>query len=791
MVLALLFCVVGPCHGAIIAEIVRVGYPTDRGAVVRSWSWMPVVVDLRLEGEAQFNGYLRLRQFDRDGDAVLDVTPVHLAAGTGGQQRYVLYTVANPVLDRDWDIRVELLRTDDPDDDVGELTRVISGGSERSLLELPVDPLVIPDDDYLVLYVSDRPTGRIRHLADYDRGGRLDRRVSIAHVAPVDLPGQWVGLQMLDAIVWDQADATQLTPQQQQALANWVGQGGQLMLAAARTSDTLKQSDILAPLLPVQFGPVESTVELETVRKQLLGERAAEGGDLRLEQPIAVVRCQALDQPTVRTIAREDALDTTVVASRLVGRGRVVFVAAELSDLMRHVPEPINAFLFYKRTLELRDSSLGDEPTLDVPPYRYLESETAFARSGAVFLTVALLFTVAYVLLSTVGAWRFLKARDLLKHSWTVLALLAGVASVLSIVGVQAFHGVGRRLHQVSIVDGVAGSVDAWGTAYFGVATGTFSALDFWLPQDALLDDQPIASPCFLQPLGRVNPLTRVDVSFTDPARYVLKPSEALLEHVPVRATLKQLEGSWTGALRSTLQASVRVGVRRMPDSADLSDTIEEFVILPGSWIQNAMDVTLRNCQLFVTDRDAFEAGRETNRIAGIGADFYAIPLGDLAAGERMDLFTHLYQDASGATIPRSGSPRARGRKGWKLSTAQKQWASSFQTVEWSSDEHELIQRAVTDTQSAILLMTTHSDLDPLLYKTSFGARPRLTRAHCRALDLTAWLTRTTAVLVGFSDTVGPVRLAARGGGQPYELLQPENNHALTAYRFLIPLQTP
>jgi len=778
-------------NGAIIAEIARVGYPTSSGAAIRAWSWMPVVVDLRLEGEAQFNGYLRLRQFDRDGDAYIDIAPVHLVAETGPQQRYTLYTVANPAGGRGGEIRVELLRSEDPDTDVGELVRVISSGREATFLELPIEPLVIPDDQFVLLYISDRTIGKIRYLVDYEKADSLDRTVYLTHVSPYDLPSQWIGLQMLDAVVWDQADATQLTIQQQQALADWVSHGGTLMMAAARTSDTLTQSKILSPLLPVNVGPVQSTNQLGDVLQTLLAVRTVGDKPPTLKEPIAVAKCALIDDPTVRMIQHESAIDSALIASRRVGTGRCVFVAADLYDLLRETTDPFAGFQFFKQTLQLRRDEVPDLMTTRTPLFRYFESETAFSKSGALFLTVAMLFTVTYVLGSTLGAWRVLQMRNMLKHSWTTLGVAAAAASVISIIGVQAFHGVGRRLHQFSVVDAVAGGVDAWGTAYFGVTTGTFSRIDLWLPQDSLLDEAPEATACFLQPMGTAAQLTSAEASFTDTAMYTLRPSEAVLEDVSIRATLKQFEGRWSGTLRSTITASLKTGERAMPvdETGEMKD---EFIVLPDSWIQNGLDHALEDCYLIISERDAFEGDRVNRRASNSEpglAIAQAIPLGNLEPGERVELYKRLYLDATGAVAPYEGNRGYPSRREWALHTAHKRWASPFEKISWDEQDRSVSRRTPANTQSALLLLTTIGDLDPNIFSVAFDMLPRLSRARCRQFDLSDALTERTAIFVGFCDAPGPVRLAARGGNDEYEVLKPEDGHAMTAYRFLIPIE--
>ena len=97
------------------------------------------------------------------------------------------------------------------------------------------------DWKYLVL---DAPTGELR-LPQGTLGFRWQER-----------KGQW-NLEMVDAVVWEAADATELTGAQLDALVTWVRQGGQLLIAASRTADTIAQSKHLADVLPVKIGKVQ------------------------------------------------------------------------------------------------------------------------------------------------------------------------------------------------------------------------------------------------------------------------------------------------------------------------------------------------------------------------------------------------------------------------------------------------------------------------------------------------------------------------------------------------------
>ena len=82
----------------IIGEVVSAGLNV-RGTgvggrrVVRIGVWTPIVVQLTLEGQTQFNGTLRLAQRDRDGDVCYDHHDVLLNVDSRATQEYTLYTL--------------------------------------------------------------------------------------------------------------------------------------------------------------------------------------------------------------------------------------------------------------------------------------------------------------------------------------------------------------------------------------------------------------------------------------------------------------------------------------------------------------------------------------------------------------------------------------------------------------------------------------------------------------------------------------------------------------------------
>lgn len=778
----------GAVQAAVVGEVLRVGYLTTGGAVVRTGAWTPVVVELALQDQPSFDGLLRLRQFDRDGDIYVDSVPVHLSdAGNGARQRYWLHTVANPQEGRAQDFAVELLASTDPDGANARLVEVVSGDDTVTAMTPRQQPEPISDDDWLILDVTDGALGRIRRMLDADQLDRFDRRMIIAHAAPDDLPANWAGLEMVDCLVWEKADPSRVSGPQLQALVHWVEQGGQLVLAAGRTADAVARSEVLAPLLPVQIGRIRSTSELPTVRARLLG--IAGEGTGAYGTPVVYAECAVVDDPAVKRVLYDEAAESTFVASRRVGRGRLVFVAAELDDLL--ADDNADAARFFERLLELRQAPMTDD-SLQVMPlslFRHLDREVGFYQAGGMLLVLAILFAVSYVLAATLGAWKLLQRRDLLKQSWTALAVMALAASLISLIGVQALHGVSRRVQQLTVVDGVANQAAAQATAYFGVRTGTHSRLDFWLPSDYRLQNEPALTNCTLKPMLAGEQGLDEAATFTDPSRYWLKPATAELHDVPVRATLKQFEGRWQGDLRGTVRSEVYAGDVAVPRTVNATDeSVEVYTVAPGSWLENGLDVDLVGCQLFVAAGDVMAAqtfAPQAQRTGDI-APMRVFPIGELKAGERIDLYARINLDEGGQLLPLERYDAL------TLKALARTWGQKFISVGNVTryGQEPVPQYRFDHYQTALLLLTVLSDIDPTIFEPSpiYGLRT-FSRMRARQLDVAGRVQRRAALLVGFAADAGPVRLGARSaGGADYAVLEPGAGGAHTMYRFLIPI---
>jgi hypothetical protein len=451
-----------------------------------------------------------------------------------------------------------------------------------------------------------------------------------------------------------------------------------------------------------------------------------------------------------------------------------VFVAAELHDLMNEAG--LSPVKFFKGVLELRGPRAADVTALARPSTLFpsLEQTVGFRRSTGVYLLAAVLFSVAYVGVATFGSWRFLRSRGWTRYAWSSFAVVAAVASVLSWMAVQSMRGVGQSLQQLTVVDATAGQAGATATAYFGVKTGLDSALDLWMPTDYTQASEPVRTSSYLKPL----PTTAEDWSsastFADPRRYRLVPASALLEDVPVRATLKQFEGRWLGQLRRTLDADIRVG-----EIADETGKAEG--ILRGSTLTNNLGHPLTDCLLIQPDTDIFLSNffDVTPRHERI----YVHPIGTIADGESVDLADRVYAAPDGVSVlaVRDWTKRT-------LANNHKNWGRKFvRTGLMGGGSDEVQQFRLEDYQDALLMLTTLGELYPTVFSGGmYSGGCDFSRRNCGHLDRSTELTTDHFLLIGFAEEQGPVTLCTRSGGGRFRPLLPDEAH--TMYRFWIPV---
>lgn len=742
--------------------------------IIRFGSWIPVTVDLALVNQTSFDGFVRTGQFDSDGDKCYDQVSVHLRAETGGTQRVTLYTIANRTYSTN-PFAVEVF------DSEGGIVQVISQGTVGYLAKPIEQPAVLEADHVLVLSVSSGTPGRVQDLVAKNTREVFDRPLYVAHAAPSEMPDRAIGLESVDFVVWDDATPDDFSEAQLAALITWVRQGGTLLMGASRTAGAIRLSSAIYDILPVDLGDVGSVDELISTRSRLVGPPAGDESVVRnappWEQakfPNAIPIVATTLRQGSRVLGEPEPAGWNVVTSRLLGRGRVVFVSVRLSDLFS---APCTVGHFFRTVFYLLPPSSDHEVTVQTQSlFSNVVSAIGFPTTGTTYLFVAGLFSAAYVAIATFGSWTFLRRKGWQKQSWTVFALIAIAASALSVMAVGAVRGFGDRLHQISVIDFVAGQRDAIGSGFFGLKTPIDKELDVWLPADWLGARVPTATSCFIRPLPVAMGVTETR-GFADPEDYQLVPTSAVIKGVRFRATLKRFEGQWIGRLDGTLEGRITARGRN---------------ILSPSYVVNNLGVDLKNCVLLYS---MFNADAQTTTR---DASTYVYHIGELpASAKRVDLPSRWTQPGAGA----NGEDKI---ERVTLKDDQGAWIRPFAGLLSRLPGTGSRGTALTigQEQTALLLASTVGDFD-------YRAQPAMnsgwglntwSRDCLRRLDLRAALVggrgesethaaeEGTAILIGFAADPGPMRLFTRSNGRDFLVQQPNEQNSWTMYRIRIPV---
>ncbi|HEY4232469.1 MAG TPA: hypothetical protein VGM76_03520 [Lacipirellulaceae bacterium] len=149
---------------------------------------------------------------------------------------------------------------------------------------------------------------------------KIDRTVPLAENALA-----WTSIAY---VLWDNADPQSFTPDQQQALVDWLHWGGQLIVSGPDSLDGLKGS-FLEPYLPATSGGSRAIAAADLAdlnRGWTIAARRGKHEPLRLPKPWSGVKLDL--QPGGHE------LDSTggLFAERSVGRGRIVVSAMQLAE---------------------------------------------------------------------------------------------------------------------------------------------------------------------------------------------------------------------------------------------------------------------------------------------------------------------------------------------------------------------------------------------------------------------------------------------------------------------------
>ncbi len=150
------------------------------------------------------------------------------------------------------------------------------------------------------------------------------RVVMPAPKKPLALPSQaltWTGTAY---VLWDGLDATLLSPEQQQAILDWLHWGGQILISGPRSFDRLRGS-FLEPYLPATDA-VSATYDADQLAELNDYWTLAPDAPLTVTQPWSGVRI------TPHADAAPVPHTAELLWERRIGRGRIVLSAVHLNE---------------------------------------------------------------------------------------------------------------------------------------------------------------------------------------------------------------------------------------------------------------------------------------------------------------------------------------------------------------------------------------------------------------------------------------------------------------------------
>jgi hypothetical protein len=280
---------------------------------------------------------------------------------------------------------------------------------------------------------------------------------AIVTLTAADLPERVQPWTMLDALVWQDVDASSLSTAQLAALRTWVASGGRLVIVGG-TAGPAELSAIPDDLLP--YRPT-ATLDIDpSVLNSVLGAVPSGGSTL-----------PALAGTLAHGRALATSGDRTVAGDMAYGAGSVTLIGFDPTTSLLTQGDQSSTAL-WRRLLPTAPVSV---PMIDDSTVVGVASSLPSSALPATGGLLALL--IAYILLVGPANYVVLRVLDRREWAWVTVPVLIATFTVAAFgIGVAA-RGSDVVLHQVAIVSGSQGTdqatAQAW-TTIFSPSRGSF-----------------------------------------------------------------------------------------------------------------------------------------------------------------------------------------------------------------------------------------------------------------------------------------------------------------------------
>lgn len=437
-----------------------------------------------LNGNARIGSWMAIEvHLINNGPAVAG--ELRLAGGSQGQTRFSravdLPTQSN---------KTEILYAQPPA--FGSELEIILASGEEKVASTKARFSVHDTTRLVVAVVAELPeriVGNLHLLPNQNQVAPL-----VMSITPEDLPQRVEGWNMLDRIIWQDVDASTLSPEQIDSLRGWVAGGGRLVLAGG-TAGPRSLAAIPDVLLP--YRPTAITDVAPEALAGFLGELPGNATDL------PALSGALTDGRALATVG-----DRVVAAERAYGLGQVTLLGfdpaadwlaeSDASDgLWRRLLPPRTSGGLVFADDNMLVSAVSQLPSLALPP-----------------ITGLIVLLGAYILL--IGPINYLVLRRIDRREWAWLTMpLLIVAFTAGAFGFgAALRGNDVIVNEIAIVSGAPGATDGTAQVYVGIFSPSRGRYQVRVPGGALLSS-PIND--FFGGQGGVS--SQLDVLQGDPAR--------------------------------------------------------------------------------------------------------------------------------------------------------------------------------------------------------------------------------------------------------------------------------
>lgn len=170
--------------------------------------------------------------------------------------------------------------------------------------------------------------------ADFDTGLRYYQVITPALEKPLPLPSNVLAWTSIAYLIWDDVDPSLLTPEQQQALVDWLYWGGQLIISGPISLDQLRDKAFLGSYLPALPGdPLPITADMLKPLSNKWTLPIQNESSPTLTPMNAWSGVTLLTQPSANVLVDTGGSSASpLVVEGRVGRGRIVVTSFRLTQ---------------------------------------------------------------------------------------------------------------------------------------------------------------------------------------------------------------------------------------------------------------------------------------------------------------------------------------------------------------------------------------------------------------------------------------------------------------------------